>query len=46
VTIRDTSVVDPRLDVMIVAFKTSADNDKKKADDDKKDKGGSSSSKH
>jgi len=36
VTIKDASTVDPRIELMIAAFKTHADNAKKKADDDKK----------
>jgi len=38
VTISDATTVDPRVEVMIAAFKTHADNAKKKADDDKKSK--------
>ncbi len=38
VTIKDSSTVDARMEIVIAAFKTSADNDKKKADDDKKHK--------
>ena len=36
VTIKDSSVVDPRMELMIAAFKTTADNAKKKADNAKK----------